>query len=209
MSLFVRVNCNFYTHRKTAKLRGLIGDSALWLPPRWWAYAAEHQPDGVFKNYSAAEIAVLVGYNGDADAMLQALLAVGFADKDPLRIHDWGEYNGYHKAYAERARKASRARWAKERIKENGTESEKRGEERSEAMLGASGSVKSLEMLGKAPLSKCEMVSKDKELARVNESIKNLGGGCHPTKFTVQQRRDWEEMHERRAQLMEELGVKF
>ncbi len=62
MSLFIRVNCNFYTHRKTAKLRAMLGDDALWLPPRWWSYAAENQPDGIFKDYSAAELAGVLGY---------------------------------------------------------------------------------------------------------------------------------------------------
>lgn len=141
MSLYVRVNCNFYSHRKTARLRSILGDDALWIVPRLWSYAAENQPDGIFKDYSAAEIANLIGYTKDASQMLQALLQAGFADSDPLRIHDWQEYNGYHTTYADRAKKAAAVRWEKERTKEKGTEAELKGGEKRQAMLQASPQV--------------------------------------------------------------------
>jgi hypothetical protein len=140
----------------------MIGDAALWLPPRWWSYAAEHQPDGTFKDYSAPELANLLGYQGNVQEMMEALIQSGFADADPLRIHDWQDYNGYHKAFSERGRKGADARWQKERSKEKGTEKrgeEKRGEEKSQALLQASpsnacsiGDGKSQQMLGKSPL---------------------------------------------------------
>jgi hypothetical protein len=113
MSLFVRVNCNFFSHRKTARLKAKIGEAALWLPVRLWAYAAEHEPDGNFRDYQPEEIAALVGYTGDAKAMLKALLEAGFMETSPLRIHDWAEYNGYHQKYSDRAKKAAAARWRK------------------------------------------------------------------------------------------------
>ena len=138
MSLFVRVNCNFYTHRKTAKLRAALGDDALWLPPRLWAYAAEHHPDGILASYSAAELAVQIGYHKDAARMLEALLQACFLDPNPLRIHDWQDHNGYHLIYAERAKRAAAARWEKESNK--GKVHDMRGEEASIAssMLQAS-----------------------------------------------------------------------
>jgi hypothetical protein len=142
------LNCNFYTHRKTAKLRALIGDDAFWLPPRWWAYAAENQPDGIFKDYTAPEIAALLGYQKDPLKMLEALLQAGFADANPLRIHDWQDFNGYHLAYSARAKNAATVRWQKERTKEK--ETEKRGEEKSQALLGASNVAESQQMLGKS-----------------------------------------------------------
>lgn len=145
MSLYVRLNCNFFTHRKTARLRARLGDDALWLVPRLWTYAAENQPNGVFADYSAEELASVLGYAGDAPSMLQALLQAGFMEEGPpLKIHDWAEHNGFHVAYAERARKAANARWQKERTKEKEKDSDKRGEEPSNAsgMLEASGSTK-------------------------------------------------------------------
>jgi hypothetical protein len=129
MSLYVRLDCNFFTHRKTAKLRAALGDDALWLAPRLWAYAAENQPNGCFKDYSAAELGQLLGYGKDAKRMLEALLHAGFLDSNPLRIHGWAEYNGYHAVFAARAKHAAEVRWQKERTKEKGHD--RRGEEAS------------------------------------------------------------------------------
>lgn len=111
MSLFVRVYTNYFSHRKTARLRVMLGDDAMWLPIRLWAYAAENQPDGDFSSYSAEEIAMLIGYTKNPTAMLQALLDSGLMDKDPLRVHDWAEHNSYHETYAIRAKNAAKARW--------------------------------------------------------------------------------------------------
>jgi hypothetical protein len=143
MNLFVRVNTSFYGHIKTIKLRAKLGNDAFWIPPRIWALAAEQRPNGEFEGISPEELAIMLGYVGDASGMLQALLQAGFMDSDPLRIHDWAEYNGYHAVYAERARVAAKARWAKKgpkkRIRDREGD-EKRGEETSIAssMLQAS-----------------------------------------------------------------------
>lgn len=136
MSLFVKVFTNFYAHRKTLRLRSCIGDDAFWIPPRLWAYAADNQPDGDFSDYSAEELAYVLGYTKDAPSMLQALLKAGFLDED-RKIHDWAVYNGYHELYAERAKKAANARWEKERTKEK-SRTDRRGEEPSIASSIAS-----------------------------------------------------------------------
>lgn len=132
MSLFIRLETGFWTHRKTARLRGILGESALWLPPRIWSYAAEHQPDGDFSKYLPEELAMLIGYTGNAQAMLEALRLCGFMDD--MQIHGWEERNSYHREFAERARKAAEARWGKKR-------KTKRGEEKRQAMLEASPSI--------------------------------------------------------------------
>lgn len=111
--LYVRILTSFYSHRKTVRLMASIGEAAFWVPPRLWAYASENQPDGDFSQYAPEELAMLVAYKGDAQALLQALLQAGFMDADPLRIHNWAEHNGYHAAFAERAKRAAAARWAK------------------------------------------------------------------------------------------------
>lgn len=124
MSLYVRVFTNFYTHRKTMRLRGMIGDDAFWVPTRLWAYAAENQPDGDFSGYTDGEIAGLIGYHKDPAKMLEALLQAGFIDSD-RKIHDWAEHNAYHQVFAQRASKAAKVKWEKERTKEK----EMKGEE--------------------------------------------------------------------------------
>lgn len=141
MALYVRVFNSFYNHRKTLRLSAVIGNDAFWIPPRLWAYAAESQPDGEFSNYSPSEIAKLIGYLGDPQALLQALLQAGFLDRDPLRIHDWHEHNSYHSSYADRARKANEARWAKHREEEEERKRkdiERKGKEASIALSNAS-----------------------------------------------------------------------
>lgn len=111
MSLYIRVQTAFWSHRKTLRLRALIGDSAFWVPVRLWSYAAENQPDGDFSDYTEKEVAMLIGYNGDAKAMLDALRKASFMDG--MKLHDWEEHNGYHSAFRERAKIAANARWSK------------------------------------------------------------------------------------------------
>ncbi len=124
--LHIKLFTSFWNHRKTAKFRSLIGNDALWIMPKLWCYAADNQPDGNFSTYTPEEIAMLIGYQGDAQAMLQAMLQACFIEKD-YRLHDWEEHNGYHHSYAERARKAAKARWDKE---ESTKEEERIGEDR-------------------------------------------------------------------------------
>ncbi len=119
MSLYVRLQTSFFTHRKTARLRAKLGDDALWLVPRLWCYAAENQPDGDFSKYEPAELALLIGYNKDASRMLEALQQAEFLEG--MKIHGWDEHNGYHAVFSDRAKKAAKARWAG---------NEKKGQER-------------------------------------------------------------------------------
>lgn len=140
MSLYVRLHTSFWTHRKTIRLKTRLGEAAFWVPPRLWSYAAEHQPDGNFSDFTPEEIADLIGYSGDAQAMLQALQQVCFMDG--MTIHGWDEHNGYHTMFAERAKKAARIRWEKEqKRKEEGKE--RKGKEPSSAssIQEASGEV--------------------------------------------------------------------
>lgn len=128
-ALYVRLNLGFYSNRKTARLRALIGDDAFWIPPRLWAYAAQNQPDGDFSGYSSEELAMLLGCDKHASSIRQALLQAGFLDEEG-KIHDWEEHNGYHKAYADRAKKAAEARWEKEKNqKKEKKDKEKTGED--------------------------------------------------------------------------------
>ena len=123
MSLYVRLQSSFWTHRKTLRLRAAIGEAAFWIPPRLWSYAADNQPDGDFSDYTPEEIALLLGYPSNAQAMLQALQQAGFLEG--MKIHDWQEHNGYHSTFSNRARTAANARWDKEKRKESNKEKRK------------------------------------------------------------------------------------
>ncbi len=116
--LYIRVMTGFYTHRKTTYLRSLIGNDALWIVPRLWAYAAENQPDGNMSLYTSEMLASLLGYaSSNASGMLQALKQAGFIDSEgPTKgyIHDWKQHNSYHETYSNRAKIAANARWNRE-----------------------------------------------------------------------------------------------
>ena len=117
MSLYIRLYTNFFTHRKTAKLRAsLNSDDAYWIPPRLWAYAADHQPDGDFSKYDSGELATLLGCPQYAKALLQALKDEGFVTPEGY-IHDWEEHEGYHQVFSDRAKTAADARWEAVRIR--------------------------------------------------------------------------------------------
>ncbi len=115
-NLYIRLMTGFWSHRKTARLRALLGDDALWIVPRLWSYAAENQPDGNLSGYTSEELAMLLGCSKHAPSMLQALRASGFVDEDGM-IHNWQRHNGYHESYSKRAKSAAEARWAREREK--------------------------------------------------------------------------------------------
>lgn len=141
MSLYIRLSTNFFSHIKTLRLKAAIGNDAFWVPPKLWVYAAEHQPDGILSNFSAEELAMLVGYQGDAQAMLQALLRARFLDEEPLRIHGWDEHNGFHKAFAIRASKAAKARWkGQEKTLQEKTVQESTRHEMTQALLDSKSS---------------------------------------------------------------------
>lgn len=129
MSLFVRLDVGFWTHRKTMRLRALIGDAAFWIPPRLWSYAAQNQPDGDFSAYMPEELAMLVGCSTDPKALLEALQHAGFMDG--MKIHGWADHNGYHEKFAARAKKAAEARW-----RGRSRRDEKKGQEKRQAVLG-------------------------------------------------------------------------
>lgn len=139
-TLYVKIRTGFYTHKKTAILKLLIGNDAYWVPPRIWAYCAENQPDGNLSGYPPELIASLIGYQGDATSMHQALIKSGYLDACGM-VHDWEEHNGYHVTFSVRAKAAAAARWSKKK------EAKKKGEEtidnRDKHCLSDASSIKS------------------------------------------------------------------
>lgn len=128
--LYIKLFTDFYAHRKTARLRARIGDDAFWVPPRLWAYAAEHQIDGDFSGYTSEELAMLLGCDKHASSILEALKACGFVDEDG-RLHDWEEHNGFHSTFSKRAKAAATARWSKKEKNQKKEETKRVETERS------------------------------------------------------------------------------
>lgn len=115
-NLYIRVKTSFYAHRKTLRLKVLLGEDAYWIPPRMWAYAAEHKPDGDLSEYDSMMLADVLGCFKHTTSIKQALLDAGFLDADGM-IHDWAEHNGYHEKFSARAKLAADKRWEEVRRK--------------------------------------------------------------------------------------------
>jgi len=200
-NLYVRVFTGFYKHRKTLRLRATLGNDAYWIPPSLWAYAVENQPDGVFSDYSPEEIASLIGYNGDASIMLQALLKSGFMDDAPLRIHDWGEHNGYHKTYSERAKKAANARWAKPSIPGSSPDTDN-DKDKERGVSIASSNATSIP----PTLKMSERISYEQELKRIGKELDGLGSLSDHDRGSKKYNRHIE-LTTRQTELRKKLGV--
>lgn len=138
-NLYIRLHSSFWTHPKTLLLKKRLGSAAYWLPPRIWSFAAENAPDGDLSIYQADDLAMLVQYSGDAQAMLEALHEAGFLENGVIK--NWEKRNSFHVTNHNRAKTAAEARWAKARAKLCGdlslseTDTEKEKEKESKEAL--------------------------------------------------------------------------
>lgn len=85
-------------HPKTRKLAHLLGISkpaAIGHLHCFWWWALDYADDGDLSRHDSLDIAIGAEWEGDADAFLDAMIAVGFIDDiDGLHIHDWEDYAG-------------------------------------------------------------------------------------------------------------------
>lgn len=194
MSLYIRLYTSFFSHRKTRRLRSIIGDDAFWVPPRLWAYAATNQPDGNFKDYLPEDIAAGIGYTKDAQALLEALLEAQFLDKN-MKIHDWAVHSGFHELYAARAKKAATIRWEKEKNqKKEETEkntTELRGAElKKHCLEHTSSTASSMLQAGKPPNGKFtpSINELQKQINNAKELVKGIESKMNPTPKELEDR---------------------
>lgn len=111
---YLNLDVDFFTHRKTIRLIGRLGQAAIGLPLRLWAYAAKHHcEDGMLVGYQDAELEMFMNWTGENGFAIAALVEVGFIDKvdGGYQIHDWSEHAGHLVAFKKRAKSASKARW--------------------------------------------------------------------------------------------------
>lgn len=110
MSQYIQLKTSFFTHRKTMRLRSLIGDAALWVMPALWCYALNSQTDGDFSKWQDQEVALAIGYDGDAKKLVDAMTDSEYMTPD-RHLHQWEEHQSFARMAGERARKAATARW--------------------------------------------------------------------------------------------------
>jgi hypothetical protein len=112
----LNLNLDYFEHRKTRRLVGLLGRGAEVLPLKLWAYCGKFHPeDGRLADYSDQEIESFAGWWGKSGGMLPAMLQAGFMGKDGdgWFIHDWREHQGHISAYKAKGKAMASARWAK------------------------------------------------------------------------------------------------
>lgn len=83
------------THRLMARLKTSRAATVGHLNLFWW-WCLDYAPDGSLAGFSAEEVAIAMEWDGDADALLEALIFAGFIDATDagLVVHDWDEYGG-------------------------------------------------------------------------------------------------------------------
>lgn len=129
----LNLSLNYFDHRKTTRLIGLLGKGAEVLPLKLWCYCGKHHADdGRLAGYSPQEIETVSGWWGSKGEAVSALVRVGFLDElrggdapatagvpagpvSGYAIHDWRDHAAHFLAYRERAKEGAAARWSKHR----------------------------------------------------------------------------------------------
>lgn len=111
----LNLDLNYFGHRKTKRLIGLLGRGAEVLPIRLWCYCGMHHAEsGRLADYSPQEIETIVEWWGKPGEAIKALETVGFLDLDThgiYSVHEWQEHEGHIVSYQKRAKTAAKARW--------------------------------------------------------------------------------------------------
>ena len=123
---YLNLEVHFFSHVKTRRLVGLLGNGSDVLPIKLWAHVGDHHAkDGRLDGYTDREIEAIVGWWGETGRCIDAMLKVGFIHKTEAGfvVHDWLEHEGHIASYHERAKRANRKRW--KRISRNPTRTPK------------------------------------------------------------------------------------
>lgn len=113
---YLNLDLDYFEHRKTVRLIGLLGRGAEVLPIKLWRYCGKfHAEDGKLIGYSQAEIEAQVGWWGKPGEAVAALCddRVRYLRKidNGFEAVDWLEHQGHLKMFKERARTAANTRW--------------------------------------------------------------------------------------------------
>ena len=108
------------THPKTRKLArrvGGVGPAVGLLHCLWW-WAIDYAPDGDLTRFDPEDIAIACEWEGEPEAIIEALVVSGFLDRDShgsLCIHDFHDHIGKYQSRAEADSAAKREARAKRR----------------------------------------------------------------------------------------------
>jgi hypothetical protein len=115
---FLRVDPNVLDHPKIVRLIARFRDAGFVSLYRLWAHAARFNPDGQFKNVSAAELGLIARISRQPEAFIQFLVDTRLLDLegDTYSIHGWQKRQPFlatTEERAERNRQNAVARWSK------------------------------------------------------------------------------------------------
>ena len=91
---WIKIQNGLVTNKKTARLAremkwGRLHTIGFMIS--FWVWAIENCEDGQLKDISDTELGFAVGVE-NVTGIVDALIASGFVDKEPFRIHDWPEH---------------------------------------------------------------------------------------------------------------------
>jgi hypothetical protein len=110
----LNLDLDYFEHRKTKRLIGLLGRGAEVLPIKLWRYCGKyHAEDGSLADYTEREIEAHAEWWGKSGAMIEAMLKVGFLDRrqEGIYVHDWGEEQGHIAYFKKKGKAMAEARW--------------------------------------------------------------------------------------------------
>jgi hypothetical protein len=114
----LNLDLDYFEHRKTKRLVGLLGRGAEVLPVKLWRYCGKyHCEDGRLAGYTDQEIESIVEWWGKPGECIRALLSVGFIEMDDATFvaHNWIKVQGHIPALKARNTANALKRWAKVR----------------------------------------------------------------------------------------------
>jgi hypothetical protein len=108
---WIRLQSEYFRHRKTLRLVRRLGEVAALYPIRLWTWAVEQSIDGSLQDIDAEELAMICGFAGDAGVLWSAMTDCGFIELEDGRasIRSWDKHQGKLIDRAERNRVRTRA----------------------------------------------------------------------------------------------------
>jgi len=112
---WIRLQSEYFRHRKTLRLVRRLGEVAALYPIRLWTWAVEQSLDGSLRDIDAEELAMICGFQGEAETLWAAMVDCGFVELEDGRatIRSWDEHQG--KLIDRAERNAGRMRAARSR----------------------------------------------------------------------------------------------
>lgn len=114
----VRLAVSLRRHRKTKRLKRILGGDGCWALVCLFLWVGEERWTGDLIGLTDDDLEEEADWDGDRGSFIAALIEVGFMDGEPMArsIHDWAEHNPYASGKGQRiekAKQAANARWNK------------------------------------------------------------------------------------------------